>query len=71
MTAQQIARQFAVDGFVRNLADGRVQLVAEGEMTEVASFLDAIQDRMEPFIRDVSYNQQMASGEFGGFAIRY
>ena len=43
-TAQRLAGRFAVSGFVRNLDDGRVELVAEGEPVEVNAFLDAIED---------------------------
>ena len=70
MTVHQIAKQFAVDGFVRNLPDGRVHLVAEGDPNEVEHFLNTIGDRMEPNIRDVSNDRHLASGEFAGFSIR-
>lgn len=52
-TAQQVARRFDVAGHVRNLHDGRVELVAEGDPAEIDSFLAAVQDVMGPYIRDV------------------
>ena len=50
-TATTIARQYAVTGFVQNLDDGRVQLVAEGDADEITKFLAAIAERMGSNIR--------------------
>ena len=41
-TTRQIARQYDVTGFVRNLSDGRVQLVVEGQDAEVSQLLAKI-----------------------------
>lgn len=41
-SVRQIAKGFDVTGSVRNLADGRVELLATGENGEVRAFLDAI-----------------------------
>ncbi|MFO0867903.1 MAG: acylphosphatase [Pirellulales bacterium] len=65
-----IARNFAVSGFVRNLFDGRVELVAEGEPTEVRRFLAAIDEAQQGFIRSAQANWYPATQEFPGFAIR-
>jgi acylphosphatase len=67
--AQWIARGFAVTGFVRNLADGRVELVAEGEEAEVDRFLAKIADSMTGNISRAVEKRGEATGEFAGFEI--
>ena len=41
-TVKNLARGFDVVGTVKNLADGRVELVAQGDSDEVSDVLDAI-----------------------------
>ena len=41
-SVKQVAKGFDVTGSVRNLADGRVELLATGEKDEVRAFLEAI-----------------------------
>ncbi len=43
-TTRWIAGGFEVTGYVRNLADGRVELFAQGAATEVGEFLKAIRE---------------------------
>lgn len=43
-TAETLSRKFPVTGFVRNLSDGTVELVAEGEEEVLTGFLAAIKD---------------------------
>jgi acylphosphatase len=68
-TVRHMAQGFAVQGFVKNLEDGRVQLVAEGTAAELDRFLAAIADRMGSNIRDTTVNRAPATGEFATFAI--
>ena len=69
-TTQRIAQQFAVTGWVRNLPDRRVQLVAEGEPAELDRFLAAIADRMSDNIHSAQTSREPATGEFSAFEIR-
>jgi len=70
-TTSVLARGFEVTGFVQNLPDGRVRLVAEGESGEVQRFLDAIDEELGSLIRQTSIDRLAATGEFGRFTIRY
>ena len=67
----ELAGRYAVTGYVRNLPDGTVELVAEGQDGEVESFLGAIHERMRANIRDTSLHREPASGEFDSFVIRH
>ena len=70
-TVRSLAARYDVTGFVRNLGDGRVELVAEGPPTEVTGLLDAVRREMGRYILDEEYATARATGEFGGFAIRF
>ena len=62
-----ISRDFSVTGFVRNLHDGRVHLVTEGERKEVERFLAAIADSMAGNIRHAQTVVESATGEYPSF----
>ena len=70
-TAQHLARNHPVSGYVRNLPDGRVELVAEGEAKDLDAMLEALKRQMEGFIRKLDVTTAPATGEFAGFAIRH
>ena len=70
-TVRSLASRFEVTGFVRNLADGRVHLVAEGEAAEVVAFLDAVRAEMHYYINDVEETVRPVAGRFRGFEIRH
>ena len=52
LTTRRLARSWPVVGFVRNLADGRVELLVEGESAAVAGLLTAIHREFGGSIRD-------------------
>ena len=70
-TAQGVARHFDVTGFVRNLDDGRVELVAEGSGQELDAFFAEISSRMGHYIRDAKLRSGPSGGEFVDFRIRF
>lgn len=66
---EQIARAFAVAGYVQNLPDGSVELVAEGEAGPVAGLLDAVTRKMEAEIARQAV-EDVPSEAFTTFEIR-
>jgi acylphosphatase len=70
-TAQRLATRYAVTGYVRNLPNGTVELVAEGQPNELDKFLAAVSERMRDYIRKVNVVKQPATGEFDDFRIRH
>ncbi len=70
-TAVGVAGSYKIQGFVRNLADGRVELVAEGEEGEVRAYLAELSQTMERCVRDENVAWQEYSGGFEDFSVRY
>ena len=71
-TAVHIARAFpSVTGYVRNMRDGRVELVAEGPRADVEALLEEVRREMRSYIRGVEAGHSVATGEFDSFGVRY
>lgn len=68
-TARQVARQFKLAGWVKNLKDGEVELLVEGEENELKEFLALIRSKMERHILDVRISWSQATREFHQFEI--
>jgi len=70
-TAERVATSLDLTGWVRNLDDGRVEVVCEGSEGGIVKFLEKIQDVFGIAVcdRDVEWNG--ATGEFQGFDIRF
>ena len=70
-SVRQIAKGFNITGWVRNLADGRVELQVKGEDEEVKAFLEAIrQSDLGSLIKKESENALATAPESRGFEIR-
>lgn len=70
-TARRIAARFDVTGYVRNLPDGRVLLVAEGPPEELDRVLAEIRAQMGHYVHDTRQTVRPATGRFSRFEIRY
>jgi acylphosphatase len=70
-SARSIARLYAVAGYVKNLPDGRVEMVVEGKAEDVSALLRAITTEMGRYIRDVQEMTSPATGQFTGFDVRF
>lgn len=45
---QLLANQFKIAGFVQNLDDGRVEIIAQGDESVILAFLDAVKNLSYP-----------------------
>lgn len=71
-TSSRLAGSFDVAGNVRNLADGRVELVVEGEPAVIDAFLDAVRRALGDKIHGVETSVEPAGDPpLEGFGIRY
>lgn len=70
-TTRRIAARYEVTGYVQNLPDGRVLLVAEGSPAELDRLINAVRAEMEPYIDDIEINSRPATGQYQGFDIRH
>jgi acylphosphatase len=69
-TARGVASGFEVTGSVRNLPDGTVELVAEGERPELEAFQQAIRDSgLGSLIRQEMVSWSEPQGNLRGFEI--
>jgi acylphosphatase len=69
-TTRRLAHGFPVAGFVRNLPDGDVEIVAEGEASDVEAFLAAVARRMQGYIAKAEVCDQACEG-LTAFEIRH
>lgn len=69
-TTLQVAKEFEVSGWVKNLIDGRVQLETEGAPHTVKAFITALEDRMHGYIRKTERQSEKRVPQFVGFGIR-
>jgi acylphosphatase len=68
-TALGIAQKLGLTGWVRNLVDGRVELVAEGSEKSLDECLKQIREVMSGYVRHVSFTWEAATGEWRDFSI--
>jgi acylphosphatase len=71
-TVDRLARETAVSGWVKNIPDGRVELLCEGEETSLKELLRKIKSgTMRNYIDSADVSWSEPSDEFEGFEIRF
>ena len=69
-TVKSLTPGFEIVGTVRNLPDGRVELIAEGERSELEEFQQAVRaSGVGRLITDETLTWSDSSGDFCGFEI--
>lgn len=70
-TVERLAGELDIAGWVKNLDDGRVEIVAEAEEKDLQEFLAKIKQHLSRYIKEVDIEWLKASGEFKDFAIEF
>jgi len=70
-TARRLAERRQVTGFVKNLPDGQVELVAEGPAGEVEGLLEDVASALSGCIRDARVAEEAPTGAFDGFGVAF
>jgi acylphosphatase len=69
-TALHLAASFPIAGYVRNLPNGNVELVAEGAAEDVDAFLSRLAEQMAGYIEETVVTEEEPGG-LQGFRIKY
>ena len=70
-TTVRVAERYDVGGTVRNLPDGRVEIVAEGDSEEIDAFLSDVASRMGQYIRGRDEQTAEPAGKYNGFTVAF
>jgi acylphosphatase len=70
-TTHNIAQTHNIHGYVRNLPDGRVELVMEGDEGEMEDVVKNVSRKLSCFVQNVESEVAPATGEFEQFYIRH
>lgn len=71
-TAERFAMDLKLCGWVKNLPDGRVELLCEGPTTKIEMFLKQIcASTLGPYIRNTDCRWENATGEFDDFKVEF
>jgi acylphosphatase len=68
-TTAHLARTYPVTGWVRNLPDGRVQLLVEGPAERVEAFLLAVRSYWRDYLKGEQQEEKPVSGGLTRFTI--
>lgn len=68
-TTLQIAEGLKVSGWVRNLTDGRVEILAEAQEEIVKQFMSSVEARFEGYIKDKQVKFSSPTGKTKEFRI--
>lgn len=70
-TTESIANGLDIVGWVKNLADGKVEVMAEAEEDVLKEFLKRVFDYFSSYISDTDIKWNKAIGKFEDFGIKY
>jgi len=70
-SVRSVARRHPIQGFVRNLPDGTVEVVARGNVGAIDALLAEVQEHFRSNIRHCERSPTTLAQTFDGFEIRF
>ena len=70
-TSQRIAFRYGLSGFVRNLPDGSVEMLAQGDGENISGCLLDISETFKSYIRDTKIEEVAVNPRYSDFRITY
>ena len=70
-TALRVAAGYDLVGYVRNMPDGSVECVVEGQVDQIDEFMAELADTMAGYIRQRTEQTAPYSGNLGPFTLKY
>lgn len=68
-TCVQQARGHAVTGWVKNLDNGSVEMIVEGQSSELEAYLQSVADATHGSVADTQTIKSSATGEFSAMSV--
>ena len=70
-TAIDIANSLNLTGWAKNLTDGRVEVICEGEEADINNFIERLEKEFSGYIRDKQISWSEATDKFKDFSIAF
>ena len=69
-TVERFASDLKLTGWVRNLSDGRVEILAEGRKEDIEKLIQQIDARFDGYIKEKQISFLPIEGKFKNFQIK-
>jgi acylphosphatase len=70
-TSRDVAESLGVTGWVKNLRNGNVEIVAEAEEDRLKEFIERVKQLLSVYIQNADIQWLAATGEFKSFGIEF
>jgi len=70
-TALNIANRYQLTGFVRNLHDGSVEMIAQGHCDDITLCIGDIKESLGVYIREVKTEEAVFESQYKDFKITF